>query len=89
MVEINQSFSYILNYNKFSKIIENMHVKPNENIICEVYENIDNISKVLFDKFILDIVYFDIIDLYNQLIDIYRYNETDNMIVRIYKENKI
>lgn len=65
----------ILNYNKLVDIISNIKKELKTNILkIKVLTNFNN---DIIDEFTLDTIYFDIVDLYTQLKEIYYYNTID------------
>ena len=65
----------ILNYNKLVDIISNIKKELKTNILkIKVLTNFNN---DIIDEFTLDTIYFDIVDLYTQLKELYYYNTID------------
>ena len=65
----------ILNYNKLVDIISNIKKELKTNILkIKVLTNFNN---DIIDEFTLDTIYFDIVDLYTQLKELYYYNTVD------------
>ena len=65
----------ILNYNKLVDIISNIKKELKTNILK--IKVLTNFNDNIIDEFTLDTIYFDIVDLYTQLKEIYYYNTID------------
>lgn len=73
----------ILNYNKLVDIISNIKKELKTNILK--IQVLTNFYDDIIDEFTLDIIYFDIVDLYTQLKELYYYNDDKNIYVSISK----
>lgn len=65
----------ILNYNKLVDIISNIKKELKTNILK--IKVLTNFYDDIIDEFTLDTIYFDVVDLYTQLKEIYYYNTID------------
>lgn len=73
----------ILNYNELVNIISNIKKELKTNILK--IKVLTNFYDDIIDEFTLDTIYFDIVDLYTQLKEIYYYNDDKNIYVSITK----
>jgi hypothetical protein len=73
----------ILNYNKLVDIISNIKKELKTNILK--IQVLTNFYDDIIDEFTLDTIYFDIVDLYTQLKEIFYYNDDKNIYVSISK----
>lgn len=73
----------ILNYNNLIDIISNIKKELKTNILK--IQVLTNFYDDIIDEFTLDTIYFDIVDLYTQLKEIFYYNDDKNIYVSISK----